>query len=62
MKCYLTRGQGLLFHTGMSLERKKKNRKKERKKDPSKRPKFEISDVILQNLAGIEVLPHQQQQ
>lgn len=53
------RGQGLLFHTGMSLERKKIER---RKKHPSKRPKVEISDVILQNLAGIEVLPHQQQQ
>lgn len=41
---------------------RKKRKKIERKKHPSKRPKFEISDVILQNLAGIEVLPHQQQQ
>lgn len=51
MKCYLTRGQALLFHTGMSLERKKKI---ERKKHPSKMPKVEISDVILQNLAGMK--------
>lgn len=55
-------GTGSSFPHGHVFRKKKKNRKKERKKHPSKRPKFEISDVILQNLAGIEVLPHQQQQ